>query len=843
LVTRVRRADPPPRMGALPPDAVADDEDEIFFDTDAEDAPRKRALSADVGVQTDDEAADAKRQRRDLGGLWQHPPTRAADEPARVAEPFSPRPVAATMGSVGVALSRDATFSFAAAAAAASPLVLGSGSQQQVAALQQALSSAQQQVQRQAGERAAETAELVAYAEALEAGVAQVHAQWAAAQERVLRVEEETRAEVAGFFMGKMADLKRAWAERLADELARSEERAAHKIDILSRLAPHTPDSDTEPPEAATVSPRTAVRRAVSRAASKKANKVASVSAGDDKELARLRDAVDALERHAQAQATQLEMVAQARAADRHRLGTLEAALVDANERAAVAEARLMRHAAAAGPHTVDQALRQHERERAELVAQVAQLKAQLRDAETLALRARRQWETLELLPVQERLRVVVAQQAAQSGSADEELERAHRDRDSAWAWWTREQERCSQLSAQNDVLMREIRHLRAAPQRPPSVEVESAEDEDDDEDGFCRVSLRSVASAADVNGEPSADVVAPSKARVLVRVPKQPSAMAVPRESMESLASHQAEPLPVGGGRAKRVVSRVFQHFTPEPRSAKPYMAGRFAATDTAVGSYSAEVFSYEASSEQQPPVRARGMTAESLDAGPKVRSIVYSGPIVSHATGGVSVTFTSQAVRDLPLAAEHIPEEDEDELSDPHSTASASPQGTKRTRAPKPIAPVDEMSVDDEEEENEDDDEGPVGIEAALLSAKAGKKRRLHPAHTVVDIDASPASDSEARPPPPARHANTAPITGSWPPSASSPSLAPLSGAPPRLSSAALLPQESKNPVLFTPVRTRSRNRLPTDVSPTDNLPREAESIFLTPMKMLNRLRHRKK
>ncbi|KAJ2806691.1 hypothetical protein H4S07_003743, partial [Coemansia furcata] len=123
------------------------------------------------------------------------------------------------------------------------------------------------------------------------------------------------------------------------------------------------------------------------------------------------------------------------------------------------------------------------------------------------------------------------------------------------------------------------------------------------------------------------------------------------------------------------------------------------------------------------------------------------------------------------------------------------------------------------------------------------AGKKRRLHPAHTVVDIDASPASDSEPRPPPPARHANTAPLTGSWPPSASSPSLAPLSGAPPRLSSAALLPQESKNPVLFTPVRTRSRNRLPTDVSPTDNLPREPESIFLTPMKMLNRLRHRKK
>ncbi|KAJ2815796.1 hypothetical protein GGI24_005935, partial [Coemansia furcata] len=485
---------------------------------------------------------------------------------------------------------------------------------QQVAALQQALSSAQQQAQRQAGERAAETAELVAYAEALEAGVAQVHAQWAAAQERVLRVEEETRAEVAGFFMGKMADLKRAWAERLADELARSEERAAHKIDILSRLAPLTPDSDTEPPEAATVSPRTAVRRAVSRAASKKANKVASVSAGDDKELARLRDAVDALDRHAQAQATQLEMVAQARGADRHRLATLEAALVDANERAAAAEARLMRHTAAAGPHAAEQALRQHERERAELVAQVAQLKAQLRDAETLALRARRQWETLELLPVQERLRVVTAQQAAQRGSADEELERAQRDRDSAWAWWTREQERCSQLSAQNDVLMREIRHLRAAPlpaRAPPSVEVESAEDEDDDEDGFCRVSLRSVASAADVNGEPSADVVAPSKARVLVRVPKQPSSMAVPRESMESLASHQAEPLPVGGGRAKRVVSRVFQHFTPEPRSAKPYMAGRFAATDTAVGSYSAEVFSYEASSEQQPPVRARGMTA----------------------------------------------------------------------------------------------------------------------------------------------------------------------------------------------------------------------------------------
>ncbi|KAJ2819984.1 hypothetical protein GGI24_004622, partial [Coemansia furcata] len=142
LVTRVRRADPPPpRMGiALPQeDDDGEEEDEIFFDTDAEDAlPRKRALAVDVGVQTDDDdAADAKRQRRDLGGLWQHlPPAAAAaaadGEPARVAEPFSPRPAPISVGSVGVALSRDATFSFAAAAAASSsPLVLGSGSQQQ----------------------------------------------------------------------------------------------------------------------------------------------------------------------------------------------------------------------------------------------------------------------------------------------------------------------------------------------------------------------------------------------------------------------------------------------------------------------------------------------------------------------------------------------------------------------------------------------------------------------------------------------------------------------------------------------------------------------------------------
>ncbi|KAJ2874434.1 hypothetical protein GGH93_002398 [Coemansia aciculifera] len=916
LVTRVRRVeDPvePSRLGELMKSAGQaedfvdeEEEDEIFFDTDAEGdgaVGRKRTSSVvDVGVQTEESLLDAKRQRRDLGGSWQHPSVAGEPQSPR-AVPFSPRRM--EVSSVGVtALSRDSTFSFEASAAVGSPLMLSPGSggseqqRREIAGLRGALAAAQQQAMRQQAERASETDELVAYAEALEAGVAQLQGQSVAAQERVLRIEEETRAEVAGFFMAKIAELKRASADRLADELARSEERAAHKIDILSRLRPNPESSDDEGPagaEVPTVSPRTAVRRAVSRAASKKANKVASVSAGENHELGRLRGLVEYLEGQVQSLTTQLEMVAQARAADRDRRETLEAALVDANERAAAAEARLMRLTSANAAAAELALTRQHERERAELLAQITMFKAQLRDAETLALRARRAWETQELLPVQERLRVLVAAQAAQTeASADEELERVCRDRDSAWAWWTREQERCSQLCAQNDVLMREIRHLRAttaaAGERAPSVLVESAGSatDDDDDDGFCKISLRSVASASAINGagDPGASMISDldrvaSKARVLVRVPKQPQqppALGVPRESLDSLASHARQVSPPGaaassrneGGRAKRVVSRVFQHFTPDAkprRDPRPYLAGRFANTDTAVGCYSAEVFSYEDGTQdpsQQhllpPPGRPRGATTESLDADmrhAKVRSIVYSGPIVSHATGGVSVTFTSQAVRDLPLAstaAEHIPEEDEDEdeVSDHLSRSSASPQGTKRARAAQALASSHVEQDSEYGSEHDVSDQGSVesavGIESAIAGATGGKKkRRLHAAHTVLDIDGSPASDYEGRLAMPARRAVTPKITGSWPPS-SSPSYQPL--APPaqggtplvsRVSSAAL-PQESKNPVLFTPVRTRSKNRLPTDVSPTDREDKN-ESIFLTPMKMLNRLRHRKK
>ncbi|KAJ2728073.1 hypothetical protein IW152_006073, partial [Coemansia sp. BCRC 34962] len=899
LVTRVRRAEPAAmsRLGALmrgsregaaagdEGEGEEEDEDEIFFDTDAEGdvlAGAKRASpGVDVGVQTDGSALDAKRQRRDLGGSWQRPPA-ARGSPAGGAgagaackgDADADADADAEAGGAGLAaltaLSRDAAFRFEAAAGA--PLVLspggggggGGGAQQrrEAAALRAALALAQ----RQQAARALEVDELVAYAEALEAGVAQLRGRAAAAQERVLRIEEETRAEVAGFFMAKIGALKRAAADRLGDELARCEQRAAHKIDILSRLRPAAESSDDDGggggpggggAEVPTVSPRTAVRRAVSRAASRRANKAASVSAGENRELAHLRLGVESLEAQVMSQATQLELMATARAADRDRRETLEAALVDANERAASLEARLMRLTSANAAAAELAMARQHERERAELLAQIALLKGQLRDAEAHALKARRAWEARELLPVQERLRVLVAaQRAPPAASPDEEADRLCRDRDSAWAWWAREQERCSLLCAQNDVLMREIRHLRAAhaaPRRPPSVLVESAgcssDDgggggggDDDDDDGFCKISLRSVSEAANGCAEPAGSMVSDldrvaSKARVLVRVPKP-----VPRESTDS-----ASP-PVPAGRAKRVVSRVFQHLSDagKPRRdphGRPYLAGRFANTDTAVGCYSAEVFSYEDGS-NPPAGRPRGATTESLDADArhaKVRSIVYSGPIVSHATGGVSVTFTSQAVRDLPLASsaavDHIPEEDEDEEEEEEEEdelggsreCSASPQGTKRTRDMGILAATATMSAEPESRSEPEHDasdshsieSSSMGIESALMSANGAggkKKRRLHAAHTVIDIEASP----DAAGPP-------------------------LVMAP-KVSSAALPPQESKNPVLFTPVRSRSKNRLPTtDVSPPADMAESKEerneSIFLTPMKMLSRLRHHRK
>ncbi|KAJ2772606.1 hypothetical protein IWQ57_001692, partial [Coemansia nantahalensis] len=116
--------------------------------------------------------------------------------------------------------------------------------------------------------------------------------------------------------------------------------------------------------------------------------------------------------------------------------------------------------------------------------------------------------------------------------------------------------------------------------------------------------------------------------------------------------------------------------------------------------------------------------------------------------------------------------------------------------------------------------------------------KKRRLHAGRTVVDVAEDAVVDNRlARRTSLARASEAA--AGAW---ASSPALAALDplAAQPRVARAAL-PQESKQPVLFTPVRTRSGNRLD-DASPTELIPKQ-DSIFTTPMKMLSRLRNRKK
>ncbi|KAJ2006743.1 hypothetical protein GGI04_001773 [Coemansia thaxteri] len=177
-----------------------------------------------------------------------------------------------------------------------------------------------------------------------------------------------------------------------------------------------------------------------------------------------------------------------------------------------------------------------------------------------------------------------------------------------------------------------------------------------------------------------------------------------------------------------------------------------------------------------------------------------------------------------------------------------------------PPPSSAADD---DDEEESSDPGARAPpiatgtsaVGIEPALASAAKGKKkRRLHAARTVVDVT-SPASDADDR----LIGAPLLPhmISGSWPPSASSPSAsaAPIAAAPapsvtPSRLSKAALPQESKQPVLFTPVRTRSKNKSAADGASIRSNPLadarddyRSDSIFLTPMKMLNRLRHRKK
>ncbi|KAJ2496335.1 hypothetical protein GGH96_005903 [Coemansia sp. RSA 1972] len=848
LVAKVRRVyDPPvmqltespthgaPMQGA---DVLVESDDEIFFDTAVERSSRKRSGSVhgvDKGVQTDDVVMSAKRQRRDLGGDWQHPTPRAPSMQPTAKVQVDRRPQTPHVEATGEwgQMTHGSAFSFEASAPDTKLQLtqgLVQGGEHDVQRLRAALTDAQARLGEEQRGRAQEVNELAEYAEALNAAVTDLRTKYVAAQERALNIEETTRAEAAAFFIDKIAQVQAQAGDRLQDELHVSEQKAAHKLDILSRLRQlRDGDSDDEldAAQVPTVSPRTAVRRAVSRAASKKANKYASVSAGESRELANTKLRVESLAAQVTSQSTQLEMVAQARTADRARNETLENALVEANGRASSLEARLLRLTSAHSPAAELAITQAHERERAEFLAQITMLKQQLRAAETHSMRARRQWETNELLPVQERMRAMMSDSTCEPRANDdtsgmdvsEALARAEKDRDNAWAWWTREQERTSQVCAQNDVLMREIRVLRARiqanePASPRASEHAAREDSDrmsDSDESFCKVSLHEATSLAAINGgNPlGASAMSPSqssmglKSNALDRVISKggrvlhrntnAKAFAAARESTESTTPSIMSP--TREGRAKRVVSRVFNLPSTRRDGSRPYMAGRFAHTDTAVGSYSAEVFSYQNGG------RARGDTLESEDPDSrqaKVRSIVYSGPIVAHKTGGVSVTFTSQEVNDLPLGEEPILEQSEEdhvihEESEDISDAGSAYGSEDSAGEPRPeLMEIPSM---------------------ASLQSTVKKKRKLHTGRTVLDVG-SPESDNDR-----------------------------MVGAPdiPANSRASMAePQDSKNPVLFTPVRTRSRVR-PNDLE--DENARDKDSIFTTPMKMLSRLRNRKK
>ncbi|KAJ1721119.1 hypothetical protein LPJ53_004333 [Coemansia erecta] len=1035
LVTCVRRVD----------DAAAgggddDGEDEVFFDTASQraslaGAARKRGEAEAEAEAPAAAAATPKRQRTDLGGSWQQapaPPPAPGPPPATPGEPrparranepragLAARRAAKIPSAVWEALTRDSPFSFELAPERVlrdGPLLLSqafamhSEQRRELAYLRAALGRAQEHMRATRGQQG-EVDELAAYAEALDASLQAVRAKYLAAQERVLRVEQETRDEVSAFFMAKLAALKDAAADRLADELVRSEAKAAHKIDILSRLrtardGSDDDASDDEAQQAAaldaaqvpTVSPRSAIRRAVSRAASRKANKVASVSAGENRELARLRDALLARDAQLSSATTQLEMVAQARQADRASSAALEAALAEANVRAETLRAQLVRQASEHSAEAELAVTRAHESERAALLAQITMLKTRLRDADSQAMHARRRWEAHELVPVQERLRVLVDERSSQrrasstaaaaaAAAADEGMDggellaRAERERDDAWAWWTREQQRCSQLSAQNELLMREIRHLRSADpaalaqqlqlQQPlalalaqqgsataasavvSSEAVEVAIDSDamdSDDSDLCIVSLKPADPAA---ATPSLPLLQPppslavsssqaalerviSKSRVLQRnLPSRAmSSQQLPLHHHQQHQQQQQHMLPVrdssdsfgplasassaGAGNklggAKRVVSRVFNHFNHDASKrkgnagdkngpvVKPYLAGRFAATDTAVGSYSAEVFSFEqdpvqGSQQQQQQQqqmqqqsvgsgkgqvgRPRTNTVDSMEgAGARMRSIVYSGPIVSHKSGGVSVTFTSEEVSELPLVAEEEEEvedevetmqidRDEDEMGEMDEMddgEAAGAGGTKRTRSvmrrpggasaaaiavstASAAAAATESSAASEANRSADSvntgassTPQPVAQHAASatdLTATVKKKRRLLQNRAMTDIALADYeeddNDTSAHPIPASVAAPSSMLVGSWPPVSS----------PGAVRASPLVPQANKQPVLFTPVRTRSKMQTLEELSPPDAGAAEGdrqENIFLTPIKMLSRLRNRKK
>ncbi|KAJ2345727.1 hypothetical protein IWW50_005620, partial [Coemansia erecta] len=178
---------------------------------------------------------------------------------------------------------------------------------------------------------------------------------------------------------------------------------------------------------------------------------------------------------------------------------------------------------------------------------------------------------------------------------------------------------------------------------------------------------------------------------------------------------------------------------------------------------------------------------------------------------------------VNDLPLGAEPIPEQSEED----DVPADESPTAKRHADVDMAEAGSEYEAGDDSASEHGD---APLSPQPELmeipsmasLQSTVKKKRKLHTARTVLDIG-SPENEADDR------------MVGA---PATRQTLGLASNT--RVSTAAE-PQEDKQPVLFTPVRTRSRNR-PNDLVDDENA-RDKDSIFTTPMKMLSRLRNRKK
>ena len=456
-----------------------------------------------------------------------------------------------------------------------------------------------------------------------------------------VNIETKTRKQLTKFYMAKIAELKAQADSRLHEEQMWSETKSAHKIDLLVRLKS---SSSSHPYPSSSTSTLVLGPNGMTS----ESTKISNTDGEDDGDSSDLENNLMLAANGSDDHDDSKRVIAQLRAD----ITTLQVQLHSVQDQSEASE-KVRKQIVFALEATQDrlersqsevQALREEKLEVATTEmkardkhwsAQVKSLEESLLKMEKESRESRRQWEICEMMPLREELEKL----RKDPENSKQKIEQLSRDRDQAWLLLEKQENECSNLRQQNSLLLREIAIIRGQLDRVQ-------QDSDNDQAGGGNNNLR--------GRKLTRKRLAGGLGITTITNGKESATLSGNISDGQNYYSSDHGQRERRQGRAHRVVSRVLSHFSPD--SKRHYNIGTTAAADSS----RPKTIIHHSHNNQTPITDSDKWKAEMvvLDEGdentrsPRVRSVVYSGDVIASPTGGHSVTFTHEEVKDIPLS-----------------------------------------------------------------------------------------------------------------------------------------------------------------------------------------------